>query len=289
MKQVKRDAYAKINLTLDVTGKRPDGYHTVKMVMQTVALHDDVTVALTGEGGFRLKNNLPYLPSDDRNLAMRAAKLFYTRTGIQNPGTAIHIVKRIPVAAGLAGGSTDAAAVLRALDGLHGTALGADALCEMGLALGADVPYCIRGGTMLAEGVGEVLTPLPAMPDCHVVLVKPPFSVSTAEVYARMNGGNVSPRPDTAGMLGALRAGDYPGVCHRLYNVMEPVTGGRHPEIAEIRDTLLTCGADGAVMSGSGPTTYGLFADGEAARAAYGALKARYKDTHLTTVLRGGV
>ncbi|MGE4547985.1 MAG: 4-(cytidine 5'-diphospho)-2-C-methyl-D-erythritol kinase [Intestinibacillus sp.] len=284
-KQIRREAYAKINLTLDVTGKRPDGYHTVKMVMQSVALHDDVTVRLTDGGGYRLENNLSFLPNDHRNLAMRAARLFYERTGLANPGTEIDIVKRIPVAAGLAGGSTDAAAVLRALDTLHGTAMDDATLCAYGLALGADVPYCLLGGTMLAEGIGEKLTPLPSMPRCHVVLVKPPFSVSTAEVYAQMNGGNVSPRPDTAGMLAALRAGDYPGVCHRLYNVMEPVTGGRHPEIAEIRDTLLSCGADGAVMSGSGPTTYGLFTDVRRARAAYETLAKRYPETHLTEVL----
>ena len=284
MQSVTRAARAKINLTLDVTGRRPDGYHTVKMVMQTVALHDDVTVTLTGKGGFWLQNNLPYLPSDDRNLAMRAAKRFYEVTGRKNPGTRIEILKRIPVAAGLAGGSTDAAAVLRALDGLHGTALGDEALCKIGLTLGADVPYCLLGGTMLAEGVGEELTPLPPMPRCAAVLCKPPFSVSTAAVYAEMHGGNVSPRPDTAGMLAALEAGDYAGVCHRLYNVMEPVTSGKRAEIGEIRDVLLASGADGAVMSGSGPTTYGLFSNPVAARQAYETLKKRFPDTHLTEI-----
>lgn len=284
MKSMTREAKAKINLTLDVTGKRPDGYHTVKMVMQTVALHDDVTVSLNADGGFYLKNNLPYLPCDDRNLAMRAAKLFYEVTDVPNSGTRIEINKRIPVAAGLAGGSTDAAAVLCALDALHGTALGVERLCEIGVKLGADVPYCIRGGTMLAEGIGEELTALPPMPRCFVVLCKPPFSVSTAGVYAEMNGGNVSPRPDTAGMLHALAEADYAGVCHRLYNVMEPVTGGHHHEIAEIRDTLLSCGADGAVMSGSGPTTYGLFRTRETAEAAYRMLKKTFPDTHLTEI-----
>lgn len=285
MERITRKARAKINLTLDVTGKRQDGYHTVKMVMQSVSLHDDITVTLTDEGeGFWLENNLPYLPSDDRNLAMRAAKRFYQAAGVRNPGTRIEIIKRIPVAAGLAGGSTDAAAVLSALDNLHNTALGMEKLCALGLTLGADVPYCLRGGTMLAEGIGEVLTPLPPMPDCDVVLCKPPFSVSTAAVYAEMNGGDLSPRPDTAGILHALEAGDYKGVCHRLYNVMEPVTGGKHPEIQEIRNTLLSCGADGAVMSGSGPTTYGLFSSQSAAQKAYDALIKRYPDTHLTKI-----
>lgn len=285
MTEVKCKAHAKINLTLDVTGRREDGYHTVKMVMQSVALHDDVIVRLNQLGGYLLENNLSYLPNDERNLAMRAAKLFYERTRIPNPGTEIAIVKRIPIAAGLAGGSADAAAVLRALDTLHGTAIDPFTLCAYGLELGADVPYCLLGGTMLAEGIGEKLTPLPCMPHCYAVLVKPPFSVSTAEVYACMNGGDISPRPDTAGMLEALRAGDYPGICHRLYNVMEPVTGGKHPEIAEIRDVLLSCGADGAVMSGSGPTTYGLFADARCARAAYETLMKQFSETHLTEIL----
>lgn len=285
MEKVERRAYAKINLTLDVTGKRADGYHTVRMVMQSIGLYDDVTVTPVGGGGVRLRSNLPYLPCDGRNLAVRAATLFYTRTGLQNPGVEIALHKRIPVAAGLAGGSTNAAAVLLALDTLHDTQLGLDTLCQYGLELGADVPYCIRGGTMLAEGIGEILTPLPAMPRCYVVLAKPPFSVSTADIYAKMNGGNVSPRPDTAGMLAALAAGDYPGVCHRLYNVMEPVTGARHPEIAEIRDLLLSYGADGAVMSGSGPTTYGLFAGEARAREAQEALEKRFADTFLTEIL----
>ncbi len=284
MKSMTREAKAKINLTLDVTGKRPDGYHTVKMIMQTVALHDDVTVTLNEDGGFYLQNNLPYLPCDDRNLAMRAAKLFYEVTGMPNPGTRIEITKRIPVAAGLAGGSTDAAAVLRALDALHDTALGTERLCEIGVQLGADVPYCIRGGTMLAQGIGEELTALPPMPHCYVVLCKPSVSVSTAGIYAKMNGGNVSPRPDTAGMLRALENADYAGICHRLYNVMEPVTGGQHPEIAEIRDMLLSCKADGAVMSGSGPTTYGLFREKETAENACQTLKKAFPDTQLTKI-----
>lgn len=280
-----RYAYAKINLTLDVTGKRSDGYHTVKMVMQSITLHDDVAVRLTRGGGFRVSTNLFYLPVDGRNLAMRAAKLFYERTGIQNHGTEIRIKKRIPVAAGLAGGSTDAAAVLVALNRLHGANLNTETLCSYGLELGADVPYCIRGGTMLAEGIGETLTPLAAMPHCYVVLVKPSFSVSTAEVYAHMNGGNVSPRPDTAGMLESLDAGDYSGICHRLYNVMEPVADARHAEISEIRDRLLSCGAEGAVMSGSGPTMYGLFQDEQKARAASRALAKRFKETYFSEIL----
>lgn len=284
MQTITLQARAKINLTLDVTGKLPNGYHTVKMVMQTISLHDDVTVTLNDSQQFVLQNSVRFLPTDDRNLAMRAAKKFYEVTGIPNRGTAIQIEKRIPVAAGLAGGSTDAAAVLMALDTLYETKLGTDRLCEMALPLGADVPYCIRGGTMLAEGIGEILTPLPAMPYCHVVLVKPPFSVSTAEIYAKMNGGHICPRPDTAGMCKALQNQDLDGICHRLYNVMESVTGAMHSDIAEIRDVLLSHGALGAIMSGSGPTVYGIFTDIAAAEHAAAQLQKIYKEVHLAEI-----
>ncbi len=285
MQSITHKAYAKINLTLDVTGKRPDGYHTVEMVMQTVSLHDAVTVSLDDSKTISMQCSVASLPTDDSNLAVRAAKLFYEHTGIENVGTAISIVKRIPIAAGLAGGSTDAAAVLQALDALHHTALGTERLCEMGLQLGADVPYCIRGGTMLAQGIGEELTVLPPMPHCYVVLVKPPFAVSTADIYRQMNGGNVSPRPDTAGMVQALQQQDFVGICAQLYNVMEPVTGKDHPEIAQIRAMLLEQGAKGAIMSGSGPTVFGLFAHEQTARDAAKLLQKSYHDTHFAEIL----
>lgn len=284
MKSIVMHPHAKINLSLDVTGVRADGYHKVEMVMQTIALHDDVTVTQTNEGGFVAESNLAYLPTDDKNIALRAAKLFYERTGIQSTGIHIKIHKRIPVAAGLAGGSTDAAAVLRALDEMHGTAQGDDTLCEIGLALGADVPYCLYGGTMLARGIGEQLTRLAPMPPCAVVLVKPAFSVSTKAVYDAMPQGVLPQRPDTAGLIGALTAHDYAGVCQRLYNVMEPITGGWHGEIASIRAALQECGADGTAMSGSGPTLFGLFSDLCRAKKAEELLSNQYKDTYLTEI-----
>ncbi|WP_370812048.1 4-(cytidine 5'-diphospho)-2-C-methyl-D-erythritol kinase [Butyricicoccus pullicaecorum] len=285
MNSIKLDAHAKINLTLDVTGKLNNGYHTVRMVMQSVGLHDDVTVEKTDDGQITLTCDRPYVPTDDRNLAVRAANAFFAHTGLVCPGLRIDICKRIPVAAGLAGGSTDAAAVLRALDTLFETNLGLDTLCEIGLTLGADVPYCLRGGTMLAEGIGEVLSPLPAAPHCLVVLCKPAFAVSTAAVYAQIDDHMPDVRPDTAGMCQALAQGDYNGVCHRLYNVMEAVTAVRHAEIGQIKDILLSCGADGAAMSGSGPTTFGLFHDPDKAQAAFDRLKAIFPDTHLTEIL----
>ncbi len=282
-------ARAKINLTLDVTGRRADGYHTVRMVMQSVALHDTIRVAVTqGERkprGILLTCNLPYLPVDERNLAYRAAELFYQETDAL-PGTCeIHIEKRIPMAAGLAGGSSDAAAVLRALAALHNVCLTDDELCAMGLKLGADVPYCLRGGTMLAEGIGEELTALSPMPHCWVVLCKPPFAVSTKDAYREMDEVSIRQRPDTKGMIRALEKGDYHGVASRLSNVMELVTAAKRRQIGEIKSFLTENGADGTLMSGSGPTVYGLFSDEGRARTAAKMLSRRFADTFLTETL----
>lgn len=282
-------ARAKINLTLDVTGRRADGYHTVRMVMQSVALHDTIRVAVTqGERkprGILLTCNLPYLPVDERNLAYRAAELFYEETDAL-PGTCeIHIEKRIPMAAGLAGGSSDAAAVLRALAALHNVCLTDDELCAMGLKLGADVPYCLRGGTMLAEGIGEELTALSPMPHCWVVLCKPPFAVSTKDAYREMDEVSIRQRPDTKGMIRALEKGDYHGVASRLSNVMELVTAAKRRQIGEIKSFLTENGADGTLMSGSGPTVYGLFSDEGRARTAAKMLSRRFADTFLTETL----
>ena len=282
-------ARAKINLTLDVTGRREDGYHTVRMVMQSVALHDTIRVAVTqGERkprGILLTCNLPYLPVDERNLAYRAAELFYEETDAL-PGTCeIHIEKRIPMAAGLAGGSSDAAAVLRALAALHNVCLTDDELCAMGLKLGADVPYCLRGGTMLAEGIGEELTALSPMPHCWVVLCKPPFAVSTKDAYREMDEVSIRRRPDTKGMIRALEKGDYHGVASRLSNVMELVTAAKRRQIGEIKSFLTENGADGTLMSGSGPTVYGLFSDEGRARTAAKMLSRRFADTFLTETL----
>ncbi|MBS5150059.1 MAG: 4-(cytidine 5'-diphospho)-2-C-methyl-D-erythritol kinase [Butyricicoccus pullicaecorum] len=282
MESLTLPAYAKINLTLDVTGKLPNGYHTVRMVMDSVDLHDDVTITKNTCNQITLSCNRPYVPTDDRNLAVRAAHLFFEQTGILCSGLQIDLVKRIPVAAGLAGGSTDAAAVLKGLNTLYQTGYTLEKLCEMGVRLGADVPYCLCGGTMLAEGIGQELTPIPAPPRCHIVLCKPDFSVSTAEVYAKMNGGDLPVHPDTNGLIQAIRMRDYEGMCHRLYNVMESVTAAKHEEIGKIKDILLSCGAEGAVMSGSGPTTFGLFQNKACAQKAYEILHKIFPETYLT-------
>lgn len=283
-------ARAKINLTLDVTGRREDGYHTVEMVMQSIALHDTVRVTtIHGEKkprGIVLSCSLPFLPTDERNLAYRAAELFYKETGALLETCEIHIEKRIPVAAGLAGGSTDAAAVLRALNALHTAGLTDDELCEMGLKLGADVPFCLRGGTMLAQGIGEELSLLPDMPHCWVVLCKPPFAVPTKEVYQEIDSVPLTQRPDTDGMIKALESCDYKGVCDRLMNVMETVTATKSRQIDEIRSVLRENGADATLMSGSGPTVYGLFSDRIAADAAATILARRFSETFLTETVQ---
>ncbi len=277
-------AYAKINLTLDVTGKLENGYHSVKMVMQSVELHDDVILSKSDKQGIKIKSNLKFLPDDNTNLAVRAANEFFEYTKIQNPSLEIELVKRIPVAAGLAGGSSNAAAVLRGLNKMYNTNLSIDTLCEIGVKIGADVPYCIKGGSMLAEGIGEILTPLEKMPECFVVICKPDFSVVTAKIYSRMNGGDLPVHPDTNGMIEALKKADYAGICHRLYNVMEEVTGSDHEEISQIEDIMLECGCDGTVMSGSGPTVFGLFSDEDKAKNAENTLKKIFNETFLTKI-----
>ena len=264
--------------------KRNDGYHDLKMIMQTVSLCDIVTIASKPQG-ITVNSNLGYLPTDENNLAYKAAADFFKESGISG-GADIFINKKIPVAAGLAGGSTDAAAVLRALNQLHDTGLSRDRLCEIGLKLGADVPYCLIGGTMLAEGIGEKLTQLADMPHCYVVLCKPPFAVSTREVYQEIDSVPLTQRPDTEGMKQALENGDYQGVCGRLMNVMETVTATKRRQIGEIRSVLRENGADATLMSGSGPTVYGLFSDRTAADAAATALARRFSETFLTETVQ---
>lgn len=284
MNTVLEKAYAKINLTLDVTGKLENGYHSVKMVMQSLELHDDVILSKGIGQGIKIKTNLRFLPNDSSNLAYKAGNAFFEYINIQNPSLDIELKKRIPVAAGLAGGSSNAAAVLRGLNKMYNTGLSVKQLCEIGVKIGADVPYCIMGGSMLAEGIGEILTPLSKMPECFVVICKPDFSVVTAKIYARMNSGVLDLRPDTNGMIKALDESDYSGICHRLYNVMEQVTASDHEEIKQIEDIMLEYGCDGTVMSGSGPTVFGLFSDLDKAENAEKELKKSFKETFLTQI-----
>ena len=279
-------ARAKLNLTLDVLGKRPDGYHDLKMVMQSVDLSDTLTVE-TGTGeDLKVRTDLSFLPNNEKNLAAAAALAFQAQTGRDLGGVAIAIEKHIPVCAGMGGGSSDAAAVLRALNGMLGAGYVPLDLARIGEAVGSDVPYCVRGGTALAEGRGEVLTTLPALPDCHVVLCKPAFSVPTPELFARLDGCRIRRRPDTAGLLAALAAGDLAGVARRMYNVFEDVLPERRgAEVQRIKNALVQQGALGASMSGTGSTVFGLFDREEAARRAYELLQESYRDTFLARSL----
>ena len=255
---------AKINLTLDVVGKRENGYHDLEMIMQTVNLYDTIYIRKTKVPGIRLKANYSWLPTNEKNIAYRAAQLFFEESGIDG-GIAIEITKRIPVAAGLAGGSTDAAATLVGLNKLYETHYSKEKLMEMGLKLGADVPFCIVRGTMLAEGIGEELTPLTPIPQTYVVLVKPPISVSTAVVYKSLDINQIKKHPETKVVIEALAEGDVQKIADHMSNVLEEVTIGMHSEIEDIKKDFMKHGAMGAMMSGSGSTVFGLFQTREAA------------------------
>jgi len=258
MTEISIQAYAKINLTLDVLNKRADGYHDVKMIMQAVNLADDITFKKNASGVVTCRSNLPYLPQNDKNLCIKAAELLRSKYGIKD-GVDITLQKNIPVAAGLAGGSSNAAATLRALCQLWELTIPADELSNSGKSIGADVPYCLLGGTALAEGIGEKLTVLPPLPDCAIILCKPGFSVSTAKIYGALDMQKISEHPDTQGALDALAKGDLRGVLCRLYNVLEKVTIPFFPMIREIKNELLEYGAIASLMSGSGPTVFGVF------------------------------
>ncbi len=272
-------SYAKVNLTLDVLGKRPDGYHDVEMIMQTVSLFDLLIIDKT-RNEISISTNLKFLPNNEKNIAYMAAKEFFKYTGVHG-GCKIMIHKNIPVAAGLAGGSGNAAAVLCALDLLYGANLDTDTLCMLGLKLGADVPYCIIGGTALAEGIGERLTPLPALKPITILMVKPSENVSTGAVYSAIDSAQIREHPDTQGMIDAIKRGDVRAVAAKLSNVMDAVTENMHPIIRGIKKKMIMNGALGAVMSGSGPTVFGIFPDFASAKAAHDSFSYQFKEVFI--------
>ena len=275
-------AFAKLNLTLDILGKREDGYHDLRMVMQSITLADTLTLEENQGEGLRVSANLRFLPTGEKNLAAAAALRFWEALGREPEDLDIRIEKRIPVCAGMAGGSSDAAAVLRALNQRAGEPFSPKELARLGERVGSDVPYCVLGGTALAEGRGEVLTPLAPLPRCWVVACKPDFPISTPELFAQADRVKLRRRPDTAGLVAALEAGDLGGVARRMYNVFEDVLPARlYTRVAEIKNILIQCGALGANMSGSGPTAFGLFDRLEAAQEARACLAQRYRDTFL--------
>lgn len=278
-------AYGKINLGLDVVRRREDGYHEVRMIMQTVKLYDKLTFRLLDEDVVRIQTNLEFLPVNEDNLIYRAVKLlkdtYHVRQGME-----IDLFKCIPVAAGMAGGSTDCAAALVGAARLFNLHLNKKTLMELGVQLGADVPYCVLRGTALSEGIGEVLTALPPIPDCHILIAKPPISVSTKFVYGHLDAAGLQAHPDIDGMADAIRNNNLAGITDRMENVLETVTVSEYPVIEEIKNCMKESGAMNALMSGSGPTVFGIFReeDKEAAEQARDLIREKGLANHVFLV-----
>lgn len=276
------NAYAKINISLDITGKLPDGYHEMKMVMQTVSLSDEITIKCESGRGISVSAGLPYIPDDERNIAVKAANTFFDYTQISGYKTQISIKKNIPVCAGLGGGSADAACVLRMLNKIFDTGLDRKVLEALGETIGSDVPFCIDGGTKLAEGRGEILTDLTPIKQSFVVICKPAFSCSTPELFALVKCKEIRSRPDTSGLIKALDEHDLSGIARRMYNVFEDILPyGMKKDVDEIKGVMIEFGALGATMTGSGSTVFGLFDNEAAAQNAFGKLKEDYEECFL--------
>ncbi len=264
-------AYAKVNLGLDVVKRLPNGYHQVKMIMQTVGIYDELTFE-KAESGITITTDSGELPTDKNNLIYKAAELIREKYGIRE-GVRIHLQKNIPIAAGMAGGSTDAAATMKGMNMLFELGATSGELMEEAVKIGADVPYCIMGGTALAEGIGEKLTALPPVPKIFFLVAKPDISVSTKYVYEHLDAAGIVHHPDIDGMVEAIRAGSVPGILERMENVLEAVTIPAHPMIDTIKKRMLELGAEGSLMSGSGPTVFGVFIKKESAESAYEQMK----------------
>lgn len=272
MDKLQVKALGKINLGLDVLGRRENGYHDVRMVMQTLYLYDNVTLEKTKEPGIHIESNLFYLPKDENNIAYKAAKLLIDEFAISD-GIRITLDKHIPVAAGMAGGSSNAAAVLFGMNQMFELGLNQEQLMQRGVTLGADVPYCIMRGTVLAEGIGEELSVLPPMPKCQILIAKPPISVSTKMVYDKLDSMEVVTHPDIDGIIKGLESKNLHKIASSMGNVLETVTIEEYPEIAEIKKCMLENGALGAMMSGSGPTVFGIFEDKKTIKKAFAKIK----------------
>ncbi len=273
-------SYAKINISLDLVGKRDDGYHLLRSVMQKISLCDYVTVK-GSESGIKLKCNRKYIPTDERNIAYRAAAAFFKATGI-NGGCNITLKKYIPCGAGLGGGSSNGAAVFDALCSLYKVNFDADKKSEILQSVGADIPFFFYGGTALIEGIGEKVTPLKNLPDCRILIVKPPVSLSTAAIFSSplVKGGFGTNSTDK--VIDAINNGDIDGVISGAYNALEGASINEAPVIADIKNELLNCGADFSMMSGSGSAVYGIFKNYKACKMAYQTLITKYKDTYIT-------
>lgn len=277
-------APAKINLMLDVLHKRADGFHEVEMIMTMVDLADRLELSELPRDSIIISSQAGYIPLDEKNLAFQAARLIKDRYNVRS-GVHIHLDKRIPVAAGLAGGSSDAAATLRGLNRLWRLGIPAQELQELGAELGSDVPFCVTGGTALATGRGERLTPIQNPPQCWVILAKPPINVSTAEVYGRVRSGNIKEHPSAIRMQEAIEAGDFAAVCAGLGNVLEDVTLKLHPEVQQLKEAMVKLGADGVLMSGSGPTVFGLVSKQSKVARIYNGLRGFCKEVYAVRSL----
>lgn len=285
MDEITLKALAKINLGLDVIRRREDGYHEVRMIMQTIHLYDLLEVTKTKDPQIAIKTNLSFLPVNENNLVYKAARLLQEEFSLDG-GVSVNLTKRIPVAAGMAGGSTDAAAMLYAMNQLYDLGLSRRDLMERGVQIGADVPYCIMRGTALAEGIGEKLTQLPPMVKCPVLIAKPSVSVSTKFVYQNLKLDGQAQHPDIDALLSDIRGKDLDGICTHMGNILETVTIPNYPVIADIKEQMLRSGAKASMMSGSGPTVFGLFEDGETAKRAMRDMKRTglARQVYLTTI-----
>ena len=286
MLRTSEKAPAKINLTLNVLHKREDGYHELEMVLTTIDLADRIDLIETSDGQIHLESTSGFVPQDERNLAYRATALIKERFGIKT-GVRIIIHKEIPVAAGLAGGSSDGAATLRGLNRMWNLGLSMEQLAEIGAELGSDVPFCVFGGTALARGRGEILTPLPPPPAGWVVLAKPDHGVSTLEVFKNVNLEKIKDSPNTSEMIKALEQGDYAAICRNLGNVLEEVTMEMHPTVRRIEGKMIAFGGDGVLMSGSGPTVFALVNRESRARRMVNALRGFCRQVYAVCMLGG--
>lgn len=277
-------APAKINLLLDVIRKREDGYHEVEMIMTMVDLADRLEMEPLARDTIIISSQVGYIPLDEKNLAFQAARLIKERYNVRQ-GVYIHLDKKIPVAAGLAGGSSDAAATLRGLNRLWGLNIPEQELCQLGAELGSDVPFCVTGGTAIARGRGEKLEPIDQPPQCWVVLAKPPINVSTADVYGKFRVNQIQQHPSIAAMTGALANGSFSQMCSQLGNVLESVTLQLHPEVRQLKESMIRLGADGVLMSGSGPTVFGLVSKEAKLPRIYNGLRGFCKEVYVVRML----
>lgn len=276
-------AYAKINLSLDVIGKRKDGYHLLRMIMQSINIHDEITIEEI-DNGIIIDSDKPYIPKDERNLAYKAAEIFINKYGIKK-GVKIFINKNIPVAAGMAGGSADAAAVLKAMVEMFRVDTSQSELMELGLKIGADIPFCIKGGTALCEGIGEVITPLEPFKNHVIVIVKPNFGLSTKEVYKSLDINKIHRHPKTDEIIQAIEKNDVHFVSDNLRNVLENVSFRKHNVLRSIKSKIVSMGALGSLMSGSGPTIFGIFDDEKKAQQCFEYFKSKYNQVYLSETI----